>query len=229
MSRAEPPSNKWMTTFADLLSLMLTFFILLFSMSEVKRQEWEELTSSLKGRLNPDAAALQMDTPDAPSPPRIDLVDALSLSYLKQVLEGKLTEMLGEEVRVAHEGDQLRIKLSSDALFRPSSSAFSIDGMPLVRVVANAVSKLPNRVTILGHTDPRPIQTKEYPSNWELSMSRAYAVAMLLRNAGYDKPLNVYGMASGQYDTIDTASYPKESTRFRLARRIDIVIMEYEE
>ncbi len=223
------PSTKWMTTFADLLSLLLTFFILLFAMSEIKKEEWEELTASLKGRLNPADIIVSQDITDVPPSPRIDVKSALNLTYVYNLLQKQLGDVVGKDVTLVQEDGRILVQLSSDASFKSSSAEFSSKGLPVIRVVASAVAKLSNKIEVLGHTDPRPINTRDYPSNWELSVARAYAVAQEIRGAGYPKPVDVYGMASGRYDSSDKAQGLSEKARFRLARRVDIVIMKSEE
>ena len=76
----------------------------------------------------------------------------------------------------------------------------------------------------MGHTDPRPITSDRFASNWELSLSRAANIAAVLENVGYDRPVTVRGYASARFD--DISETVPISERLDLSRRVDIVIME---
>jgi chemotaxis protein MotB len=92
-----------------------------------------------------------------------------------------------------------------------------------LRHLTTLLVNLNNRIAVQGHTDPNPIRAGQFASNWELSLSRAAAVAEVLKLSGYEKAIAVLGLAETRYVDLDTSISP--ARRFPLARRVDVVIM----
>ncbi len=217
--------NAWMLSFADLLSLMLTFFILLFAMSEIRMKEWHEVTTSLQDKLNPGHVVMRFEEEQPKAQPVVPTErSSLNLSYVLQLLEEKLGTRFGNNVVIEQFDDRIVVTLKNNSLFQAGDATFSKDGLPIVKEVSNAVAKLSNKIEVNGHTDPRPISTQTYPSNWELSLARADAVARLIKGAGYERPIETLGMAASRYNTSHADK--KEDARMALARRVDIIIRE---
>lgn len=219
-------SNSWMISFADLLSLMLTFFILLFAMSDIRVKEWHELTTSLNDKLNPGRVMIRFEEEQRPTQPLIKIDRGLNLSYVHNLLKEQLMTRYDKHITLTQKDDRIIVSLKSTALFKAGDAAFSSNGLPIVKGVSDAVAKLSNKLEVHGHTDPRPISTKRYPSNWELSLARSDAVARLINAAGYGQTIDTLGMAASRYNITDTDK--SDATRMALARRVDIVIRETE-
>ncbi len=215
-------SNAWMISFADLLSLMLTFFILMFSMSEVRNKEWHELTSSLSATLNPAQKLIRFEQEQTESQPLKPVRAGLNLSYLYNLLKEQLGSDATRYYSLNDNDGEIIITLKSDALFDSGSADFSDEGLKQVEYISSAVAKLPNKMEIKGHSDPNPIRGGDFASNWELSLARADAVARLVSGAGYTRPIDVFGLADSRFDSSFLNQSMKQ--RERLARRVDIVI-----
>ena len=214
--------SSWMISFADLLSLMLTFFILLFAMSEIRMKEWHEVTSSLQGKLNPGHVAIRFEEEVAEVQPMVEAQRSLNLSYVHRLLEEKLGDRFGKNIIISEWDDRVVLTMKSKALFQPGDASFSQGGLPMVKAVSNAVAKLSNKIEVNGHSDPRPISNKRYPSNWELSLARADAVARLISASGYEKPIEALGMGASRYKV----SGGDTQQSLAQARRVDIIIRE---
>ncbi len=214
--------NAWMITFADLLSLMLTFFVLMYSMSVITIGEWEELVRSLQQRLNPDREVVEFNFSEDKMIVKKDKPLATDLDYLFEVIQDKLASGTSEHVVMRRLDDRVVISLASDLLFTPGSADLSSEGEKTLSTVADIVGSLNNKVTVNGHTDPTPIKTKKFPSNWELSLSRAHTVAERIYASGYLKSIDMFGLADSRYDEI-SENYTK-TKRYELARRVDIEV-----
>jgi chemotaxis protein MotB len=221
-------SNAWMISFADLLSLKLTFFILIFSMSEVRNKEWHELTSSLQSSLNPAQVMMRFEEEQPQAQPLKQAREGLNLSYVYTLLKEQLGGESSPYYSLRHAEQEIIISLKSDALFASTSADFSREGLPLVEHIATAVAKLPNKMEVKGHSDPRPIERSgENVSNWGLSLARADSVARIIAGVGYSRPIDVFGLADSRYNS----SFLNDSAAQReaLARRVDIIIKATED
>jgi chemotaxis protein MotB len=215
-------ANAWMVTFTDLVALMLTFFVMIFAMSTVKTEAWQNLTQSLREQLSsvistsPASPALRLDMPMANEAPGADL------DYVAELMRGQIASALPDDAAfVRREAGRLFVSLPSDLLFETGDHALTKEAAETVFALGGVLRNLPNRVEVAGHADPRKPRGR-YPSNWELSLRRAQSVAVALRKAGYDGGVIARGYGDAQFGAL-----PDEWPLVRrnaLARRVDIVI-----
>ena len=217
-------ANGWMITFADLLALLLALFVLLFSMSTVKREAWDALVVALKEQLNPILRWSEPSLQDQRQMPRTLTTAAVDLDYLAGLLREKFADRgaLAQAV-VQRLDDRVVISLPATLLFRPADAGLAREGREVATALAGALNRIANRIAIVGHTDPRPLHdSAAYPSNWELSLARATGLARAMHAAGYPYALQAFGAADGRYYDISRAL--SRSERHRLARRVDLVL-----
>ena len=213
----------WMVIFTDLVSLMLTFFVLLFSMSNVQVDKWESLTEALSQSLNPtsikavDAATARFNIAS------IFRKRAIDLDYLSSILEEAVADdpMLAQS-RIMRQQDRLIVALPGDLLFAPGRAVLSQDARQALFNLGGVLRNIGNQIGVNGHSDPNPPKSGEYASNWELSLARAIAVANSLQRSGYTEDIVSFGLADSRYE--DLPDLPEEQ-RLSLGRRVDIVIM----
>ena len=122
--------------------------------------------------------------------------------------------------------DRLIISLQADSLFASGSATLSEDARAALYAMGDNLRHVSNQLVVVGHTDPNPVQQGQYASNWELSVHRALVVADALANAGYTRDITAMGLAESQYKDVDTDL--DQETRFRNARRVDVIIREIE-
>ena len=216
----------WLLSFTDVMALMLTFFVLLFAMSHPKEDEWKEFTNTVQDNFNKFyGQTANRGMQDTVSIQKIDFSRALDLGYLKTLMETLLREQESlKNVVIYPQPGKLIISLPEDILFEPGSDVLGDNATKALFTLAESLGRIKNRVEIVGHTDPRPIETERFPSNWELSFSRAIRVGADLASYGYDKPMRIRAQAAGRYG--DLAETLPEDQRLDLSRRVDIVIME---
>lgn len=213
--------TAWMLTFADLLSLMLTFFVLLYAMSQITHAQWEKVARSLQQRLNPDRIIMEISFSEDHTITRKEAPAAANLDYIYTILSDKFGKAsTSREITLRRLDDRVVVSLASDLLFSPGQAELQPSGENTLRLVSDAVGALNNKLTINGHTDPTPINTKEFPSNRELSLARAHKIAERLYASGYLFAIEAYGLADSRYDEINAYGKEKE----RLARRVDIEV-----
>jgi len=217
--------QAWLLTFTDLSALMLTFFVLLFSMSTIEDQQWQNLIDALSPRM----VNLQQVTVALPSSDQaldeVERVPGTDLDYLAAVLKDA---MAGDEVlaqaQVERRGESLVISLPGDLLFDPGATQLGTAGEKAVYALVNVLRHLRNVVEIAGHADPSQPHGI-YPTNWELSLARAAALSGMLAKAGYEGGIVVRGYGDARYREIEDGPDVKE--QMARARRVDVVVHGY--
>lgn len=215
----EEDSQSWITTYADLVTLLLVFFVLLFSMSTIKKEQFahtirafqlalgnadnngsliplpEPLRNSIEqpsdlleaGDPLPDNPAIQ-ETHPAPKPTDAPVnEDTQVLKELSNNIRDVFSTLgVSDVVDIGDPKDgKIHIRVKGSVLFESGSAAFNRNMLPVMDGVMSVLEK--NRgytVDIQGHTDNIPIETLQFPSNWELSAVRATTVLRYLIRGG---------------------------------------------
>lgn len=217
-------SSMWLVSFTDVMALMLTFFVLLFSMAEPDKETWQGMVKTLRQELNKYYGPVYSRGPqDMINIEKVDFEIALDLTYLESLIErlASRNEQL-RQMEVIEMEDQLVLALPGSLLFESGSNRVSETGREALFPLATMLGRIKNAVEIIGHTDPEVVTDKTRGSNWALSLRRSLAVANVLEEMGYDESPVVRGLSSAHYRYIP-AEMDKE-TRAAMARRVDIVI-----
>lgn len=203
--------SRWLTTFNDLITLLMVFFVMLFAMGSLDVSRFHNFQNALQsavGVLNPGQnAPVGIISSDDNAPAHISPEDRAATVEDEEIDQFKTTR--GLEAEFTKRGIQLT--LNDDLLFRSGSAKLTGAGNALLDNVARIIGPLNRLVRVEGHTDDIPIATNRYPSNWELSTARAVEVvkylqaqggipARLLSAAGYgaSKPRDKNDSASGR-------------------------------
>lgn len=224
-SRPAAASTTWLITFADLVSLLLAFFVLLFAMSDVKTEQWQAVKETLSERLNPDTAR-QRPVPAADFSVKW-LIDPerLDLDYATAVVRDKLkSDAALAGVSIRRLKDRLVITLPGDSLFEPRSARLTPDALQTTFMLAEILHNADNRVDVNGYLGDDADGADGTVSKWTRSATRAIAVARAIRRAGLSRSITAYGLADTGYSEL-AASLTKER-RKQLVGRVDIVIRE---
>ena len=224
---AKKISQAWLVTFADLTALMLTFFILLFSMSNIESSTWETIVDSFKQQLNPSKSGQGQSTGERNEVTRIIIPQSTDLDYLNTLIIGKIRDhpLLSRAI-LTRLDDGLVISLPSDALFETGSATLTEAAGEAAGLLVEGLGLVDNRVDIHGHSDPTPIDGGEFVSNWELSVGRALSLATMLLDAGLNKDIAAFGFADSRY--ADISSYFTDEHPLSLGRRLDLGLREGE-
>ena len=224
-SGASGLSSVWLVIFADLVALMLTFFVMLFSMSNVTAESWKKMVDALADALNPTSEEKIDTTPDVKT--NIDLVfrrQAINLDYLQAVLEQKVInskELKGSQLTLLE--DRLVVSLPGSLLFGPNSASLKKTAKDPLFSLGGLLGNVENRLGINGYADEKNFEGKKYNSNWELSLARSISVGNAFRQAGYSGELLNFGYGNAHSSYLKNAS---EDQRNILSRRVDVVILE---
>lgn len=230
----------WMTTFGDMNSLLLTFFVMLIaSMSKSKAtSEMSLILSSYNGGIGMlDGGNTLTKGPLAEGGNTIESLPSREVGSrlakaVQEAAQMLKPELRSRRVRVDETQKGYKITLSSDIFFRPGSAEIDFEeGRETLRKIGMMLKELPDNVKIevVGHTDNSPIpkestMSKLYPSNWELSTGRASSVVRYLVDFGV-KPPRLYAEGRGDADPLESNDSP-EGRAYN--RRIDIYVSQTE-
>ncbi len=227
MNTDQQPSARsktaWMITFTDLVSLMLTFFVLLFSMSSLQMDEWDAMTDTLTQTLNPGKLTTVAAATAEFNIGTIFSRQATDLDYLSGVLErGVAEDDILKTSKIMLLDDRLVVALPGDLLFSPGQAVMPEEARAALFTLGSLLRNVGNQIGVNGHTDPRPPSPDGvYSSNWSLSVARAAAVANALRQSGYTDDILAFGYAASQFTQLPEI---EPDRRAAMGRRVDIVI-----
>lgn len=241
--KAEEESKRgapaWMNTYGDMMTLLLTFFVLLFSMSEVDTNRFEAFTDSFhignggNGVLNPGQLVVPSDNAlEEDNKESSDSDYNLEKDYTKAIEEAKMvaedlksfisTNKLDTEVKVEQFESEVILRFNDLLLFDSGKASIKTAGVPVLSSMGDKIStyfEKGYRIRLEGHTDNIPIQNAQFPSNWELSAARAIAVAKFYINQmGFD-PAKISTEGFGEHKPIasnDTAQGRSENRRVEI-------------
>ena len=178
--------NAWMVTFADLVMLLLTFFVLLLTMSSMDKKKLDNLFTHFKeatGVLEfggekeiSDLRDLVKKYHDLSSLLIIDQNDFLKTIELAVDLENSVKKEIRKKIYVEDDERGIVLSFHQDILFDPGMATLREDVFPILDALADAIDGSINNILIMGHTDGMPVKNKFVKSNWELSSYRGLSV-----------------------------------------------------
>lgn len=204
----------WLISFTDLMSLLLAFFVLMYSMSEPEAQRWAGLSKSLASArstaVTPSNAA--PDPLAAFNAATVDPERAMNLDYLGALLRGQTASNADlATVEVRREDDRLVIVLPGVVMFGEDGGAFTDRGRRLLFLLGSALGRIGNRIEVVGHAER---ESQNGGVAWERALTRAVAVSAALRETGYRKDLVARAVMAAR-----SPSAPVEA-------RVDVVVRD---
>jgi len=221
------PNTIWMTSLADLLALLLAFFVMVFAMSEIKRDTWDDVLDKLGYKLNVQTEETETGLTADKNVELFSEQKAFDLDYLENILSSKLASSSElKDVEIFKSADRLIISFIGDTYFDVGGDNVATELVDATRLLGESLRYVKNRIEIYGHSDPVPMTSTDPDAltNWGLSLARALSVSDILKKSGYSFPIRVYGMADSRFFELQDVQNDEE--KYILARRVDIVIRE---
>ncbi len=215
----EPSAPFWMTTFSDMATLLLTFFVMIVAMSEVEVKKFKEALSFFQGRTG----MLQSETfvPSIKSQVITQRLTKEQLQKYEELIQYLQEHNLEGKVQVNLTDRGLHLIITDSIMFRSGEAEIIEPSRTILRILAGIIDDRIESVVVEGHTDNRPIHTARYPSNWELSAARAAAVVrFLLEQTDALPPSRYLAVGYGEYHPRDTNETPEGRAR---NRRVEIL------
>jgi chemotaxis protein MotB len=226
--KIDPGAPKWVVTFGDLMSLLLCFFVLLLSFSEMDRQKYKQVAGSLEKAFGVQRKLRVMEIPKG--------MKFIAKDFDQEIIETRIREDLGREIddmlsskleeykdQIAMEAseDEVIIRLMGESTFDSGKVEIREKLKPLLVKVAKILEKDNGDIIVAGHTDNVPILRGPYRTNLRLSIARAAAVAEYLLSHSDIDAKRISTMGFGEYRPIQS----NESARGReMNRRVEIIL-----
>lgn len=225
-------SPGWLTTFNDLVTLLMVFFVLLFTMGSVDTKAMEEFKNALQSGLGimGEGSFVSIEVRNS----RQDLGNAALLRQADGEVEpvddqqeaapiDEALETFAAEpgINVSYSNQGAHITFEDFLLFDFGKADINSGGLAFLDKMAVLMQKIPYPVRVEGHTDNVPIHTARFPSNWELSIARAVSVVKYFAESGKINPQRLSAVGYGETRPLVPNDTPANRTR---NRRVEIVL-----
>lgn len=250
----EHTDETWLIPYADILTLLLALFIVLFASSQIDSQKFDDLSRSLSGAfsggfnffqhspvvpINDELLDVNVDRGETNlrhpisgdhAPVQEDELleqiqqETIDLEKLKRQLDEYIAEEgLDTELETQLNHQQLMITIRDTALFASGSAIIKQEAQHLAIAIATMLEQYPQyEIKISGHTDDVPMNTTEFPSNWELSSGRAVNFMKILLDNSVSDPSRFSATGYSEYRPIATNDTSDGRTR---NRRVEVSII----
>lgn len=238
--------ERWLLTYADLITLLMIFFIVLYSMSNVDAQKFRAVAESLNNAMGGGTPAkLEISTeltgpsviPQYANKPQQDSKEttpnktssgnanqeSMTIEEIKKNLD-KYAKDNGVQTTLVSSIEErgLVVSIKDTLLFDSGSAVVTPKAHEILNKISKVLAVAANYIKIEGHTDNVPINTFLFPSNWELSVIRATNVLQIMAAEGGISSDRLSATGYGEYRSI--ASNGDEAGRAK-NRRVDLVIL----
>ena len=215
----------WLATFGDLMSLLLTFFVLLLSFSTMEVVDFQHAMGALQGSLGVLRGEPQLSLPIRQSTPKSEgnLQQAEVITKAAQELEAAIEQAgLQSDVQIEEATTGLIIRVADKLFFDTADAALKSSATDFLEKLGAVLKPLPNKINVQGHTDNRTINTERYASNWELSGMRALQVARYFIERTGISPDRMSFTGYSEYQPLVPNNSPE---RWARNRRVEIHIL----
>lgn len=242
--------ESWAIPYGDLVTLLLAFFVVMYSISSVNAGKYRVLSDSLVAAFRGTAMTtdpaqvgdhtavsndnlhtsivkqLAMQGPGSmlQATPVLNSLNpqAVALRRMAEEVESAMSSLIDANMVVVRRHDTwVEVEIKTDILFPSGVAKLSPAAGPVFALLAQALKPFPNQIRVEGHTDDRPIKTAAFQSNWELSAGRAASVVHLLTEQGMD-PRRLSVTAYGEFRPLK----PNDKAEGRNSnRRVVMVIV----
>jgi chemotaxis protein MotB len=213
----ENEKDRYLITYSDLITLLLGLFIILYAISNVDANKYQQMLSAFGNTFGTQKQALTINTGNTNN-------TVVPVPQLKDRLNNIVTEHgYGNFIKLEENERGITIHIMDQILFNSGSAKLEKKSYEILSKLAEVIRGLPNDLRIEGHTDNVPINSVEFPSNWHLSVARAMSTAHYLMDKEKlpQEKLSVVGYS--EYKPIASNDTPENRSK---NRRVDIIIIK---
>ncbi|TAK21629.1 MAG: flagellar motor protein [Myxococcaceae bacterium] len=223
--------ERWLISYADFITLLFAFFVVMFSTSQVDQRRLGAFSESFAGATGVTIVPRGSDglmMANTNTPPRraerrevTDPHVVFSLENLAEALNGAITHNTGmESVRVIRRRNDFVLRMPDHVFFESGDASVKDAALTILTNLARSLKEFPVNMRVEGHTDGNPIRTSRYRSNWELSTARAVSVLQVIAGAAFP-PDHLSASGYGEFHPIapNTTDDGRQQNR-----RVDIVV-----
>jgi chemotaxis protein MotB len=202
--------EAWAIPYGDLVTLLLAFFVVMYSISSVNEGKYRVVSDSLNAAFHGpptttapiqigEAAATTVAAPVVQLPPD---AKTMALRQLAEQASEALSPLIMQGLVDVQPGDGfVEISIRSDILFASGAARLAGEAQAVITALGQALRAFPNSIRVEGHTDDVPVASGAFASNWELSAARAASVVHMLVDSGVE-PRRLSVIAFGEYRPV---------------------------
>lgn len=233
----EMPSDGWLGTYSDTITLLLTFFILLYSMSTIDEAKFKQLSKAfnemLIGKVGDSVLQYNLYNGEVPvvggeeqGEADGDIMIPSSDSMYDEVKKFAAANKLEQVVEITEDERGVILQLKDSILFESGQAVLKTESKNILDKLADLIREMPNSIVIEGHTDNVPIETMDYKNNWELSTARSLSVVSYFIDAKNLNPSRFSAAGYGEYKPLlENTSLENRAKN----RRVNILIVAEKE
>ncbi|HKO88562.1 MAG TPA: flagellar motor protein MotD [Burkholderiales bacterium] len=233
---AHTSRDRWLVSYADFITLLFAFFVVMYALSSVNEGKYRVLSQSLNQAFGSGEADERSEGVMLVTPPSLkahnEAVRLRAESAAKR-RERKMRDLAASlqsvlapldaqgPLQITQTAKAIVVEIGASALFAPADAKLEPQAVQILSAASKVLAGSKNAIRIEGHTDATPIATPVYPSNWELSAARASAVAKLfVENGVQGSRVGVTGYAANR--PVDTNTTAEGRAR---NRRVTLVVL----
>ena len=229
----EHMDESWLIPYADILTLLLALFLVLYAMSNVNEDKFQELKQSLNAVFSGGAGLLVSDSgfTELEDNPFTDntinnyMFEEKKLRECQYQMNEYFEEMnLAQVINTQLTREGLLVTIQDVALFDSGKAEVRAEAADLLKYLGLILAEVDNRIQVRGHTDNLPIHTSEFPSNWELSVQRALNVMKKFTEIPNLEVRRLSVVGYGEYSPITTNDNPEGRAQ---NRRVELLVERY--
>ncbi|WP_374367199.1 flagellar motor protein MotB [Stutzerimonas sp.] len=216
----EEEQEAWLITYLDMLTLLLVMLVIMLALAGKGEGQQSEpaMVEATQQAAGNQLVALQPSA--SPIPSIVPLPAPAADTQQDDTSEAKPDLALGDDIEVIVNDGSISFRISSEILFGSGRAELEDAGLDVIDRLVPTLAAGGHRIIVEGHTDNLPIQTERFPSNWELSASRASSVVRYLQLAGIE---STRLSATGYADTRPLADNGDEQGRAS-NRRVELIM-----
>jgi chemotaxis protein MotB len=224
----EEGAPAWIVTFGDLMSLLLCFFVLMMSFSEMDRKRYKIVSGSMANAFGVQRKAPVFDSPMGQKLIARDFDQALLVTKLEEKISKPIVVEVEKSsydrkdlIQVETSENQVTIRLMGETTFDTGVAEMREEMKPLMKKIGSILKNTAGDIIVAGHTDNVPLTGGRYKSNLQLSTARAASVAEFLLQEASIKPERISIMGFGEYRPIESNDTPEGREK---NRRVEIIL-----
>lgn len=208
--------NRWVVSYADFVTMLLALFMVMYAVTSIDNHKLADFQNKIKKTFGNEDFIENVTKYQANKQANLASNKAMEKLFKENISQSDLIKLL--------KGDKgLIIRVNNTLLFDAGSATVKPEAEKTLTGIVKVLTKIDNPVIIEGHTDATPIKNTKYPSNWELSTSRATNIISYMIKSGGVSPKRLCAVGYGEY--MPVADNTSISGRM-LNRRVDIIVLE---
>jgi len=231
---SEEPTDRWLVSYADFITLLFAFFVVMYSISSVNVGKYRVLSDSVSTAFSaqansPFGVGAELGVSAQRAPIAVGLLGQTGWVSMRETaaeLDTRLQKWVKKGM-IAVKGNEkwLEIEIKSSLLFNSGNAVLSVAAAEVLSELTSVIKATSNPLYVSGYTDNVPISSNRYPTNWELSTARAASVVRLFAQSGIN-PARMGAIGYGEYRPVAANDSPENRQR---NRRVVIRIMTGED